>query len=208
MAAPWWEYATSEDRKTRLMEEYAEITRGHPPDSPEEVGHALRNIFPPPHVRVSKLQRGYISATLRTMMRSNGPDVWSEIYRWAKMPVLGKNGHNIPLEVPFNVAGFYEREDKTDEKLAHFIKLGFVPELRHQQFISKWRRVYPQTYAALFETPWTVATHHTFSVTERHVLFTVLLCAKRLRPRLPPEIWLLIFEHLTRRDLRPKLPRS
>ena len=50
--------------------------------------------------------------------------------------------------------------------------------------------------------PWTVANHRFMGPDEQRVVVTVLLCAKRLQPALPIEIWLLIFEFLVARDFK------
>lgn len=47
---------------------------------------------------------------------------------------------------------------------------------------------------------WTLQRHRNFPRATSPILLTVLLCAKRMEPALPKEIWLIIFEFLTRRD--------
>lgn len=63
------------------------------------------------------------------------------------------------------------------------------------------RSFYPRSYEAT--EPWTLARHSAMGPKAAQVLFTVLLCARRIRPRLPPEMWFMIFEALIRADFPP-----
>lgn len=51
-----------------------------------------------------------------------------------------------------------------------------------------------------YHRPWSMASHACFKKCVRDAVFAALLCFKRLKPRLPAEIVLIIFEHLTNYD--------
>ena len=65
----------------------------------------------------------------------------------------------------------------------------------------------PELWAPAFEAAeehWSVARHPTFVPAAHRAIFAVLCCAKRMRPRLPPELWLIVFEHTRRCDWVPR----
>lgn len=62
-----------------------------------------------------------------------------------------------------------------------------------------WRPIY---YAATEH--WSLARHPSFAPVSQKAIFTLLCCAKRTKPRLPPKIWLLILEHTRRCDWVPQ----
>eukprot|EP00035_Acanthoeca_spectabilis_P030389 m.476653 g.476653 ORF g.476653 m.476653 type:complete len:379 (-) comp41522_c0_seq1:130-1266(-) len=73
---------------------------------------------------------------------------------------------------------------------------------RHFQSLLIQRRFIEPHVASRRGTPWTVATHHTMPPPVRRVVVATLRVARRLcdqgrAPRLPPELWDLIFGQLT-----------
>ena len=95
-------------------------------------------------------------------------------------------------------------DQEQDTRALHFVRMGFEFTPKEEEFVLRNREAWP--YTAGLYTRWSVAVHHTLLPEERQTIFTVLLCAKRRKLCLPPELWLCVFELLRRRDLRAPYP--
>ena len=89
-----------------------------------------------------------------------------------------------------------------DNRFANYTRLGAPYRgIPNMDFLQSRSRRFPNSHAVLSE-PWTLARHSAMGPDAAAVVMTVLLCAGRLQPQLPIELWLVIFEFMIRADFR------
>lgn len=108
----------------------------------------------------------------------------------------------------------YGSVDESEDMIREILRRGVSPLETNIGGTSSWTRVMQgfneRVRRMMLSTPsagthWAMATRHrTRSPEIERAILTVLLCARRLQPQLPSEIWMIVFENLRLRDFYPR----
>lgn len=202
MDAPWWTLDEWRGANALLIifDEIWDLDRhGHTDEAIEK----LRQVWPANGGQV--FVPGWAEALLKYHLRrmiedSRSPAMWDAVFRMSRVLLSNYNGEIAPLATPMQLVARYA-DNYQDAGLLHFAQMGLNFTPSEERTIQQRRFQWPRTEAFIGSRQWSMAVHRTLPPEEQRVIFTVLLCARRLVPRLPIELWLQIFEFLRRRDL-------
>lgn len=200
MDTPWWQKESPYIGRRQLYFLFDRIQDEDEAGNTERAIELLESAIPPANLEFPDWAVCSFVDHLRATYRPQSDiRMQNKIIDAARRIRIVRDGQDTPLISRFGLV--LSRDNlATDAALSQMVDMHLDLSRDEKTLISRNRETWPRAYDALAQ-PWSLQLHSRLPPSEKEVIFTVLLCARRLVPRLPPEIWLLIFEQLRRIDL-------